>query len=94
MRHGPPLLFGDSQPQLAIEEYKALAGVWRAELELDGGAAASLACTLRILNCSRWLSRPRQVRQSLREMPNHILLGGAPTLTVTFLLVATPTWMK
>ena len=38
MRHGPPLLFGDSQPQLAIEEYKALAGVWRAELELDGGA--------------------------------------------------------
>ena len=36
-RSGPVSLFGDAQPQLALEEYTALAGIWRAELELDDG---------------------------------------------------------
>ena len=39
-RHRPPALFGDSRPQLAIEEYRALAGVWRADLELDDGVTS------------------------------------------------------
>ena len=37
-QHRPPLcgiqMFGDVQPQLAAEEYKALAGIWRADLKL------------------------------------------------------------
>ena len=38
-RKRPPALFGpkDNQPQLAHEEYMALAGVWRADFELDHG---------------------------------------------------------
>ena len=39
-RHRPPMLFGDGKPQLADEEYKALAGVWRMDLDLDDGDAA------------------------------------------------------
>ena len=36
--HRPPELFGgDGKPQLAEEEYMALAGIWRADLELDDG---------------------------------------------------------
>ena len=37
VRHQPPALFGETQPLLAIEEYKALSGVWRTDLELDIG---------------------------------------------------------
>ena len=38
VRHCAPQLFGEGgQPQLAEEEYRALAGVWRADLELDDG---------------------------------------------------------
>ena len=41
VRHCPPKLFGENgQPQLAEEEYRALAGVWRADLELDDGDMA------------------------------------------------------
>lgn len=40
-RHRPLALFGaDGQPQLAGEEYEAIAGVWRADLELDDGDMA------------------------------------------------------
>ena len=35
-RHASPIAFG-VYPQLAMEEYVALAGVWRADLELDDG---------------------------------------------------------
>eukprot|EP00964_Phaeocystis_antarctica_P126954 scaffold90631_cov69-Phaeocystis_antarctica.AAC.6 len=39
-RHRPPALLCDGQqPHLTIEEYEALSGVWRTELELDHGAA-------------------------------------------------------
>ena len=41
VRHRPPALLGAiGQPFLAEEEYKALAGVWRADLELDDGDAS------------------------------------------------------
>ena len=39
-RHRPAILSQQVLPQLAEEEFKALAGVWRAELELDDGATA------------------------------------------------------
>ena len=39
-RHRPTALFGDyAQPNVGDEEYKALAGVWRADLQLDQGSA-------------------------------------------------------
>ena len=41
-RHRPPKLFGDDTskaPYLVAEEYQALAGVWRTDLELDDGHA-------------------------------------------------------
>ena len=39
-RHRPPALLCDGQqPHLTIEEYEALSGVWRTELELDDGDA-------------------------------------------------------
>ena len=39
-RHRPPALLGDvQQPHLTIEEYEALSGVWRTDLELDDGDA-------------------------------------------------------
>ena len=42
-RHPPPALFGDLQPQLAEEEFRALAGIWRVDLQLyDGDLALSL----------------------------------------------------
>ena len=34
-RHQQAKLFGDSYPQLATEEFQALAGVWRADLQLN-----------------------------------------------------------
>ena len=38
VRCRPPFLFGEGgKPELAIEEYRALAGVWRGDLELDDG---------------------------------------------------------
>ena len=36
LRHSQPVLFGQ-HPQLAQEEYNAIAGVWRADLETDDG---------------------------------------------------------
>ena len=36
LRHRNVVAFGESGPQLANEEYEALAGVWRTYLEFDG----------------------------------------------------------
>jgi hypothetical protein len=43
-RHRSPALFGDVSPQLAQEEYLALAGIWRAEFELEDGEMAVTLC--------------------------------------------------